>query len=131
MRQYADPCVQAKADERRSWAATLCQISMERGPVITNVSPTYRDEDQRRAIVIPTDVYNPEAPKIYGRRGFRYDKIEGGQWYRFLDEPYEGKRYSEIAWLRAARRLYRQVWPHWEPPFDVQGEEGSGESTTG
>ncbi len=84
--------------------------AMKHGPII-------RDGD----IVIPSAWYKEEAVDIYKRLGMRYDPYER-EWRRSMSEPFKGKVYSPAAWMMAARKAYRMVWPKWHPPSEQESD---------
>ena len=78
---------------------------MDHGPFL--------DEDAGM-IVIPSCQYHPGAREICLRRGFSWTP-ETKEWRRTISHPFEGKVYTARGWLAAARRMYRELWPHWRP----------------
>ncbi len=79
------------------------QGAWERGPTVADGK-----------LVIPSDFYNARASGVYKRLGMRYDDI-GKWWHRDITVPFKGRVYSADAWLRAARKAYKEVWPTWDP----------------
>lgn len=95
-----------KAREEAAGRRRSAQSDWERGPTV------YDGE-----VSIPSEFYKPGASEVYKRLGFRFDGISK-RWSRPIAELYRGKRYSAQAWLAAARKAYKMVWPSWEPPTE-------------
>lgn len=91
-----------KAVENAAGRRNSARLSWQRGPRIVDDT-----------LVIPSDFYNARASEVYKRLGMRFDDI-GKWWERDITLPYKGKVYSADAWLRAARKAYKEVWPKWE-----------------
>ena len=107
-----DWTISAEAEKAQNEAAgrrRSARLAMERGPyVAVDVG----------VVVIPSDDYNSRASEVYRRLGMRFDDIALA-WHRSIAEPFKGRVYSPDAWLRAARKAYKEVWPKWEPKGDA------------
>lgn len=98
-----------KAVDNAAGRRHSARLAWQRGPRVDGTT-----------LFIPSEFYAPSAAPIYKRLGMRFDDI-GKWWERDITLPFKGKVYSAEAWLKAARKAYKMVWPRWEP-------EGEGET---
>lgn len=68
-------------------------------------------------VIVPSTRYCEQAAQVWKQHGFTFFGGAYPTWSRDTSRPARnGQVYSPAAWLEAAIRQYRELWPDWAGP---------------